>query len=207
MLNGSENYQRFEHYSRSTYSFVLSLFSTRMTRFTFLLDYYVYPVFIVLSLAIGSWGSRHDVWWQGPALLISGYAVWTLVEYLMHRYAFHHMPGVKPLHMAHHADADDLIGSPTTLSFSLIFIFAYLPMAWLVGAYAACFWFAGMMAGYLAFCTVHYIVHHSSNSKLAIIRKLKRGHAIHHYGNNQYNFGVTTLFWDRVFGTYSDKMR
>ena len=80
-------------------------------------------------------------------------------------------------------------------------------MAWLVGAYAACFWFAGMMAGYLAFCTVHYIVHHSSNSKLAIIRKLKRGHAIHHYGNNQYNFGVTTLFWDRVFGTYSDKMR
>ena len=207
MNNGAESFERFGQFGRSTYGFVLGLFSSRMTPFTFFLDFYAYPVFIVISLAIGAWGMRHEVLWHGPALLILGYAVWTLVEYFMHRYAFHHMPGVKPLHMAHHADADDLIGTPTLLSLALIFTLAYLPMVWIVGPYAACFWFAGMMVGYLAFGGVHYIVHHFSGSRFAFIRKLKRGHAIHHYGDNSRNFGVTTLFWDRVFGTYSDRMR
>jgi sterol desaturase/sphingolipid hydroxylase (fatty acid hydroxylase superfamily) len=109
--------------------------------------------------------------------------------------------------MAHHADADDLIGTPTILSLILIFGLGYLPAAFLFGVYAACFIFAGLMAGYLAFAAVHFIVHRSTHSRFKFIRKLKRGHAIHHYGNNEYNFGVTTLIWDRVFGTYSDKMR
>ena len=207
MNNGAENFQRFGQYRRSTYSFVLSLFSSRMTPFTFMLDFYAYPVFIIVALGIGAWGLRHGVWWHGPALLVLGYAIWTLVEYFMHRYVFHHMPGVKPLHMAHHADAHDLIGQPTILSFTLIFALGYLPSAYLFGAYAGCFPFVGLMAGYLVFSSVHFIVHHAELSRFKIMRQLKRGHAIHHYGNNQYNFGVTTLFWDRVFGTYSDKMR
>ena len=207
MYDNSAVMQKVEHYGRSTYGFVASLFSSRMTPFTFFLDFYAYPIFITLALGIGAWGLRNGVWWHGPALMIVGYAIWTLVEYLMHRYAFHHMPGVKPLHMAHHADAHDLIGQPTILSLSLIFVFGYLPFAYLIGAYAACFPFAGLMAGYLAFAGIHLIVHHAAPSKFKFIRRLKRGHAIHHYGNNEYNFGVTTLFWDKVFGTYSDKMR
>ena len=93
------------------------------------------------------------------------------------------------------------------LSLTLIFVWGYLPAAYVFGVYAACFVFAGLMAGYLAFSAVHFIVHRAEHSRFKFIRKLKRGHAIHHYGNNQFNFGVTTLFWDRVFGTYSDKMR
>ena len=207
MAYNAATLQKIEHYRRSTSSFISSLFSSRMTPFTFMLDFYAYPVFIVCALAVGAWGLRHDVWWHGLALLVLGYAIWTLVEYFMHRYVFHHMPGVKPLHMAHHADAHDLIGQPTILSFTLIFALGYLPSAYLFGAYAGCFPFVGLMAGYLAFSSVHFIVHHAELSRFKIMRQLKRGHAIHHYGNNQYNFGVTTLFWDRVFGTYSDKMR
>ena len=207
MINSSAVLQKAEQYGRSTFGFISSLFSSRMTPFTFFLDFYAYPVFITLALGFGAWGNRHGIWWHGLAMLVFGYAVWTLVEYVMHRYAFHHMPGVKPLHMAHHADAGDLIGAPTIYSFGLIFTFAYLPMAWFVGVYLACFWFAGMMAGYLAFCGLHYVVHNYSDVRFVTIRKLKRGHAIHHYGDNSHNFGVTTLFWDRVFGTYSDRMR
>ncbi len=207
MFDDISNMQKFGQYSRSTYSFVLNLFSTRMTPFTFFLDFYAYPVFIFLALSIGAWGLRYDAWWHGPALLIAGYALWTLVEYLMHRFAFHHMPGVVALHMAHHADAGELIGTPTILSLTLIVGLGYLPPAYLLGAYAACFPFAGLMAGYLAFAGVHYIVHRPEHSKFKTVRWLKRAHAIHHYGDNSHNFGVTTLFWDRVFGTYSDKMR
>lgn len=207
MINNSAMIQKVEHYGRSTYGFVSSLFSSRMTPFTFMLDFYAYPVFIIIALSIGALGMRHEVWWYGPALLILGYAIWTLVEYLMHRYVFHHVPGVKPLHMAHHADAHDLIGQPTIVSFTLILVLGYLPSVYLFGGYAGCFPFVGLMAGYLAFSSVHFIVHHAEQSKFGFIRKLKRGHAIHHYGNNKFNFGVTTLFWDRVFGTYSDKKR
>ena len=207
MIDGTESFLKFGQYGRSTYGFVMSLFSTRMTPFSFMLDFYLYPVFISVSLGIGAWGLRHDAWWLGIAYLVLGYAIWTIVEYFMHRYAFHHMPGVKPLHMAHHADADDLIGTPTILSLMLIFVLGFLPATFLFGAYAACFIFAGLMAGYLAFAAVHFIVHRSTHSRFKFIRKLKRGHAIHHYGNNEFNFGVTTLIWDRVFGTYSDKMR
>jgi sterol desaturase/sphingolipid hydroxylase (fatty acid hydroxylase superfamily) len=207
MIDTEKNLLRFGRYGRSSYSFVLSLFATRMNSFTFMLDFYTYPVFIFIALSAGAWGMRNKAWWLGLSFLILGYAIWTLVEYLMHRFAFHHMPGVKPLHMAHHADADDLIGTPSILSFTLIFLLGYLPAVYFFGLYEAFFVFAGLMAGYLAFSAVHFIVHRAEHSRFKLIRKLKRGHAIHHYGNNNFNFGVSTLFWDRVFGTYSDRMR
>jgi sterol desaturase/sphingolipid hydroxylase (fatty acid hydroxylase superfamily) len=207
MIDGDGYFLRFGQYGRSSYSFVVSLFSTRMNAFTFMLDFYVYPVFIVMALGIGAWGLRHEEWWLGLACLFLGYAIWTFVEYVMHRFAFHHMPGVKPLHMAHHAAAEDFIGTPSVISLALIFAWGYLPAAYILGVYEGCFVFAGLMAGYLAFSAIHFIVHRAEHSRFKFIRKLKRGHAIHHYGNNQHNFGVTTLFWDRVFGTYSDKMR
>jgi sterol desaturase/sphingolipid hydroxylase (fatty acid hydroxylase superfamily) len=207
MIDGEESFLRFGPYGKSSYNFVLSLFSTRMNAFTFMLDFYTYPLFIFMALSIGAWGLRYQACWLGLVLLALGYGIWTFVEYVMHRYAFHHMPGVKPLHMAHHADANDLIGTPSVLSLTLIFLFGYLPAACIFGVYQGCFVFAGLMAGYLAFSAVHFIVHRGEHDRFKLIRKLKRSHAIHHYGNNRFNFGVTTLFWDRVFGTYSDRMR
>lgn len=34
------------------------------------------------------------------------------------------------------------------------------------------------------------------------MRKLKKYHLEHHYKNYQLGFGVTSWFWDEVFGTY-----
>ncbi|MDE2446019.1 MAG: sterol desaturase family protein [Alphaproteobacteria bacterium] len=186
----------------------MSLFSIQMTPATFFLDFFAYPIFVLASLVIGYWGVDGRLpWWEAPSLVVMGFVVWTLVEYLMHRFAFHHMPYVKDLHMAHHRDVNGMIATPTTISFISLFLLAYLPMAFLIGGFIACFWFAGMLAGYLAFAAVHYAVHHFSSGGLTSLRKLKRAHAIHHHGDNQFNFGVTTLFWDRVFGTYSERVR
>jgi hypothetical protein len=65
MIDGDGYFLRFGQYGRSSYSFVVSLFSTRMNAFTFMLDFYVYPVFIVMALGIGAWGLRHEEWWLG----------------------------------------------------------------------------------------------------------------------------------------------
>jgi len=46
------------------------------------------------AAAIPEWG----------ASLVFGAALWTLVEYLIHRYAYHHAPILAPLHDAHHKE-------------------------------------------------------------------------------------------------------
>ncbi|HQD13549.1 MAG TPA: sterol desaturase family protein, partial [Chitinophagales bacterium] len=33
--------------------------------------------------------------------------------------------------------------------------------------------------------------------------KMRKHHFYHHFGNPKLNHGVTTAFWDRVFGTYT----
>ena len=64
------------------------------------------------------------------------------------------------------------------------------------------------MLGYLAYVGVHYALHHVNSlgptwlpaSLRVWLRNLIRAHAVHHH-QTQYNFGVTTTIWDRVFGT------
>ena len=50
------------------------------------------------------------------------------------------------------------------------------------------------------FC--HCIQHLPFTPKLAILRRLKRHHLAHHFHSERGNFGITSLFWDRVFGTH-----
>ena len=63
------------------------------------------------------------------------------------------------------------------------------------------------MLGYLAYGGVHYWLHHRSTRHLPPLRRLKRHHALHHHRNESCNFGVSTRFWDRVFGAYYDRAK
>ena len=54
---------------------------------------------------------------------------------------------------------------------------------------------AGVLAGYVVYSYVHSRLHHGT--RLGNLRKL---HVRHHQHPDR-NFGVTTLLWDRVFGT------
>jgi sterol desaturase/sphingolipid hydroxylase (fatty acid hydroxylase superfamily) len=60
---------------------------------------------------------------------------------------------------------------------------------------------AAVVLGYLGYGTVHYGAHHWHAAPGSYFSSLKRRHAIHHHAGVEGNFGVTTLFWDRVFGT------
>lgn len=57
---------------------------------------------------------------------------------------------------------------------------------------------AGVLAGYVVYSYVHCKLHEGSK-----FGKLKDWHDIHHELPDR-NFGVTTLFWDRVFRTFVD---
>ena len=182
---------------------VISLFSFKMTPFTFFLDFYVFPVVIALCLATAY---LYTSLLQIMALTLAGLAIWTFAEYLLHRYVLHHWPYFKDMHQAHHDETQEMIGAPTI--FTLLFFYAvvYVPLWLAFGTGNALPLFSGFIAGYLAFDGVHYAVHHF-NGQNRMLRSWKKMHAIHHHGNSDTNFGVLTDFWDRVFGTYSPAMR
>ena len=47
----------------------------------------------------------------------------------------------------------------------------------------------------------HYLIHTDYAPKTRFYRSLWRGHRLHHYRNENYWFGVTNHFGDRVLGT------
>ncbi len=186
----------------------MAFLSTDMSPRWFFLDFYIYPPLVMgcLILAFDEASMGQAVLRTG--LVAAGLAAWTLAEYLIHRFAFHHAPGLKTVHLEHHAEPEGLHGSPTLVTVALFLGGLFLPLWWAIGLTSAAALTAGVMLGYLAYVGVHYLVHHpgllgqgeaGSRARKAL-RGLIRAHAVHHHQTG-YNFGVTTLFWDRVFGT------
>lgn len=77
-----------------------------------------------------------------------------------------------------------------------------LPPLWLIGGAAFAFSLTGgFLLGYLCYVSVHHLVHHRPARPGSVLFALKRRHALHHHVTPEGNFGVTSGFWDRVFGT------
>lgn len=174
------------------------LFSPTMSVTTFFLDFYVYPVLSLFCLAVGA----HDIGLlRTVALGGAGLFSWTLIEYAVHRVALHHIVWFRGLHDAHHAEPRGLIGTPTPVSLLIFYAAGYVPACLLFGRGTAAGWMSGLLVGYLSYVTAHWAVHHM-NGNSYLLRRLKRQHAIHHHRSHDANFGVTSSFWDRLFGTY-----
>jgi sterol desaturase/sphingolipid hydroxylase (fatty acid hydroxylase superfamily) len=60
----------------------------------------------------------------------------------------------------------------------------------------------GFLLGYLAYDLIHYVTHHFPMRKGRILRFLKRHHMLHHYKTPDQRFGVSSPFWDWVYGTW-----
>ena len=74
--------------------------------------------------------------------------------------------------------------------------------------------YSGGIAGYITYDLTHYFLHHRRYVKTFRIlltsslpsywKELKRYHLAHHYKNFELGYGVTSKFWDLVFGTELD---
>jgi sterol desaturase/sphingolipid hydroxylase (fatty acid hydroxylase superfamily) len=140
--------------------------------------------------------------------IILGLCVWTLTEYVLHRFVFHWLPPGKfgarihfIFHGVHHdypSDSKRLVMVPT-VSIPLAALFYFLFYLMLGDAHVAPF-FIGFLAGYLFYDMSHYAVHHF-NLKSKFWLELKNHHMIHHYKDDHNGFGVSSKFWDLVFRT------
>jgi sterol desaturase/sphingolipid hydroxylase (fatty acid hydroxylase superfamily) len=137
---------------------------------------------------------------------LCGLVFWTFFEYLMHRYVFHFVSESElakrftyALHGVHHEaprDHDRLFMPPVP---GLIIIgVVSLVVKLVLGAFAFSF-LAGWLFGYMLYAYVHYKVHATNPPK--IFRKMWIHHNMHHYKYPDKAFGVSSPFWDMVFGT------
>ena len=140
-------------------------------------------------------------------LFALGLFVWTLTEYIMHRFVFPYEPADKPwaqrihfiFHGEHHdypSDAKRLVLPPSVsipLATGFYFLFnAILPPNYIWG------FFPAFILGYLFYDISHYAIHHF-NFKGAIWKKIKQHHMLHHYQDPAKGYGVSSPLWDKIF--------
>jgi sterol desaturase/sphingolipid hydroxylase (fatty acid hydroxylase superfamily) len=168
-----------------------------------------YAVDWLCPIVLGYLGWQEATSWPIPVLsVVAGCFVFTLVEYAIHRWGFHSDASfMTPIHQEHH----DIPLNRTALPFftspgaSLILWSIFRP---LLGQEIACFFLSGVLAGYFCYSLLHHIEHN-----VRVKRGLRRippfswlqarwaAHVVHHRLSDK-NYGVTTSFWDRVFGTH-----
>lgn len=152
------------------------------------------------------------LWYVLGAFLI-GLFVWTLSEYLLHRFLFHFQPHGKMMerinylfHGVHHhqPQCKTRLVMPPVVSIPLAALFYGLFTLVLGTFFNAPEWIrpmvSGFTIGYLTYDLTHYATHHFPMRR-GIFKYLKRYHMQHHYKTPEQRFGVSSPLWDIVFGT------
>lgn len=144
-------------------------------------------------------------------LFFAGLLFFSLFEYMIHRFAFHmdDDDGIKTwikyhFHGVHHEFPKDMgrLAMPplvsATLATILFFVFTYT-----IGVYAYGF-LPGFLTGYATYLWIHFAVHiyRPPNNFLKSLWVL---HGIHHYKDDNVAYGVSSHFWDIIFGTMPKK--
>ncbi|MDZ7274494.1 MAG: sterol desaturase family protein [candidate division KSB1 bacterium] len=144
----------------------------------------------------------------GSGLFVLGVFLWTLTEYLLHRFVFHYQPksqwGQKLhflFHGIHHNYPNDStrLVMPPVVSIPLAVLFGVL-FRMILGPVFFAPLFSGYLVGYLCYDMIHYATHHFSLKSRAGLW-LKHHHMRHHFQNENRGYGVSTPLWDYVFGT------
>ncbi len=147
-----------------------------------------------------------------PGLLAAlpvGVVLWSFMEYVLHR-SFHTARGANYAsreHLRHHGSDDTVLEAwflswtgVLAVSLLLIPVLGHLvgldDMGWGVGF--------GYLVGYGFYDWVHWRAHRTQIPDNWFGRYeagVRRHHFVHHFHAPLQNHGVTTPFWDRVFGT------
>lgn len=172
-------------------------------------------IFVPVVLALTGYALTVAPWYAVAAQLAAGFVVWTLTEYWLHRTLFHWEPKTSwgprmhfLIHGVHHQWFQDrmrLVMPPAvSIALGLSFFGLYWAIAqplapWLAPTWVFAF-MAGKVAGYVNYDMTHYYIHHHK-PVLAFHKQLRKHHNSHHHATHGRKFGVSFMFWDRVFGT------
>ena len=166
----------------------------------------IYAPAIAYALYVALWQREMSIL-AVVGLFLLGVFFWTLIEYVIHRHAFHYEPSSKIgkqfhfiVHGVHHDYPNDgkRLVMPPVISIPLAVVF-YALFVLLFGKAAPAVW-AGLAAGYVCYDSIHYAIHHFP-MKAGLLNRLKQHHLRHHYHDDHSGYGVSSPFWDYVFRT------
>jgi len=163
-------------------------------------DFASYAAAVLILAALLAIAGPRGSWMSLVACCVAGVLGWTLIEYVLHRFVLHGLPPFRGWHAAHHERPTALICTPTALSAGLIVVLVFIPALLLTDKWRACALTLGVLAGYLAYMATHHLTHHWRVESAWLSRR-KRWHAAHHHAHHPACFGVTTGFWDLMFGS------
>jgi sterol desaturase/sphingolipid hydroxylase (fatty acid hydroxylase superfamily) len=192
----------------------------RMTLRELVIAYVQYPA-IIAYMALSAVAIGLFVWRPAalvPSLVAIGVSalIYPFVWYILHRWVLHSrwmfkMPLLastwKRIHYDHHQDPNHLevlFGAlHTTLPTIAI---ATVPLGYAIGGFGgAC---AALATGLITTCFYefcHCIQHLAYKPKSKWLAEMKRRHMAHHFHDENGNYGITTFFWDKLFGTFYDR--
>ncbi|KAL4934491.1 fatty acid alpha-hydroxylase [Aspergillus undulatus] len=169
---------------------------------------WVPPVIYGTCLGVSGLGNAS----AASAYWIFGFFLWSLIEYLMHRFLFHidkFLPDNRVgitlhflLHGIHHylpMDKYRLVMPPSLFIILAIPFWKLAHTVFYYNWYAAVLAYSGGVFGYICYDLTHYFLHHRNLP--SYYKQLKRYHLQHHFADFDNGFGVTSRFWDWVFGT------
>ena len=155
--------------------------------------------------------------WTGAAALpalttigsvLLGYVLWTLSEYVCHRWLFHtEFPGAFGarihflLHGVHHVHPSDPLRLVMPLLMSLpLMTLAYVVISALFPAPYTFVIAGGFLIGYVQYDEIHFHIHHRT-MRTPWELWLRKLHLLHHFRDPLRGYGVSAPWWDYVFGT------
>jgi hypothetical protein len=134
-------------------------------------------------------------------------------EWLIHVYVLHVRPrgrltnlidwGAGRSHRLHHRDPADLAWQ-FIHPYAVLGGFAINVVLLAVNPHTATY-AVGATAMTLAYEWMHFLIHTDVRPRNLLYRQLWRHHRLHHFRNENYWYGVTGRFGDRVLGTLPDK--
>jgi sterol desaturase/sphingolipid hydroxylase (fatty acid hydroxylase superfamily) len=144
-----------------------------------------------------------------------GLLIWSLAEYLIHRFVFHFAPQhstpwldrlIYLFHGVHHAQPWDKtrLVMPPAVSIPLAVLFYWLFRGVLGSLPGGPAWvaptFSGFLVGYVCYDMLHYATHHLP-MRWGPLHWIKGHHMLHHYSTPDSRYGVSSPTWDAVLGT------
>lgn len=171
--------------------------------------YFIYSAFN-LGLTVAGFGG----------MFFAGILVWTLFEYFLHRYLFHLQIDSDwgrrlhfMIHGCHHDYPNDAMRLviPTGASLFLavmMYWFFYFFVVYLFGGTMGMHhgFFASFVIGYVTYDMMHYATHYAK-FKNKWFREIQKNHLDHHYVDHDKGFGLSNVFWDRIFGTAQESIK
>ncbi|MEZ5068552.1 MAG: sterol desaturase family protein [Bacteroidia bacterium] len=185
-------------------------FLERLTRTNFLVPVLLYSFTGVAVAVYAAWSLPMPVY-ALMLLFFAGWMVFTLFEYLIHRFLFHFEANTQKqkemqykIHGVHHhfPKDKDRLAMPVVLSLVLAAMFFFL-FTVLLGKNGYPF-FAGFILGYAAYLYIHYAVHRyrQPHNFLSILWK---HHSLHHYKSENTAFAVSNPLVGLCFRNFTSQ--